>query len=197
MRTKPAGIPAYLLAFFLIFLFSCRAGAQSDRAMSSADAFLLSETLAERCPDAPYAARVAMAAAVLGRMENPAYPDSLPDVLAQLEAEGAFGRDAAAPSGKSRISVLLHGITERFAAGLPIPAGSPIPADRIRELSADAVRAASCGADPARGALSFRCVPMPRTGDFLFDDSREDGFRALLEKELAGYPLVIGTVGFR
>jgi hypothetical protein len=38
---------------------------------------------------------------------------------------------------------------------------------------------------------------MPRTGDFLFDDSREDDFRALLEKELAGYPLVIGTVGFR
>jgi hypothetical protein len=204
MRIKPAGIPAFLLTFFLVFLFSGPAGAQSAPLsipqpipLSSADAFLLAETLAERCPDAPYAARVAMAAAVLGRMESPAYPDSLPDVLAQLEAEGSFGGEGPDLSGRTRASAVLRGILDRLAAGFAVPSGFAVSADRIRELSSDAVRAAIGGADPARGALFFRYVPTPRTGDFRFDDSREDGFRRRMEKELAGYPLVIGTVGFR
>ncbi len=194
MRKKTAAIPAFFLTFFLVFLFSVRAGAQSvpqPIPLSSADAFLLAETIADRCPDAPYAARVAMAAAVLGRMKSPAYPDSVPDVLAQMEAEGSFGREISDRSGGIRVSAVLRGIVDR------IPSGFAVSADRIRELSADAVRAASAGADPARGALEFRYVPTPRTGDFRFDDSREDGFRKLLENELAGYPLVIGTVGFR
>ena len=85
--------------FVLCVLLSAAAGASDEAtaeaqkyearpsatALSPADEILLSETLAERCPDAPYAARVAMAAAVLRRCGA---GGSLPAVLNQLEAEG-------------------------------------------------------------------------------------------------------------
>ena len=138
-----------------------------------------------------------MAAAVLGRMDSAAYPDSLPDVLDGLEAEGAFGEREDSSRAGSPMRRVLGRLFAASAAIRASGASGGSSESRLRAISADAVRAALSGADPVSGALEFRVIPPPRTGDFLFDDSREDAYRARLAEELAGYRAVIGGVGFR
>ena len=164
----------------------------SVTALSPADEILLSQTLAERCPDAPYAVRVAMAAVVLRRLEP---GSSLSEVLTRLEAEGAFGEPGPSEPGRRGKPLLsLSSALRRFLRDRAVGRDK---ADRLAVLSLDAVRAAESGADPVPGALSFRCVPLPDGGDLLFDDSREDGQRERIGKELEDCDVIVGNVGFR
>ena len=102
--TRKCPLITALLLLYVLFLFPGNAHArEADRSagLTPAEEQLLAEVLAEKCPEALYAARVGMAAAVLGRMESPAHPDSLGEVLAELEVEGAFGAVRPSPPGSS------------------------------------------------------------------------------------------------
>ena len=166
--------------------------------LTPAEETLLSLTLAESAPEATYAARVGMAAAVLGRMRSPAYPDALPDVLDGLRAEGAFGKNDAAPSFYAGIPAALTRALGDRIADLGRIVGTGVPSDeRLAELSLHAVRAAEAGADPAGGALSFRIVRIPRSRDFFFNDAGEDTRKKKIADALRDCPLVLGEVGFR
>lgn len=202
MRGSRGVLRQTLLAFAFVFtaLACCPAvfASESEKAfrLSPSDERKLAGTLAEECPDALYAARVGMAAAVLGRMRAPGYPDDLAGVLAGLRAEGAFGQPQEPQQSRpGPLCALLPGL-RRFVsrvAGLPDPGDS----GRLHELSLHAVRAAEAGADPAGGALDFRVVRAEHARDLLFNDSAEDARRQAVEAELRGYPLAIGEVGFR
>lgn len=176
-------------------LLPSAAGAVS---LSPSDETVLARTLAEECPEVPYAARVGMAAAVLGRMGSPEHPDSLRDVLAELEREGAFGSPEAE---RSRASVpgpsSLFGVRRILSRLGDFIRGRREKGPRLYELSLHAVRAAEAGADPMDGALSFRVVRPSRTPDFLFNDAGEDAESRRIGDELREYPLIVGGVGFR
>ena len=179
----------------LSLLFPVRACA-AQKPLSASDEKLLARTLAEKCPEALYAARVGMAAAVLGRMESPAHPDSLRAVLAELEGEGSFG---AVPSSLSGASGSPTGSSlRRFLRNLAgLIRGGTDGGARALELSLHAVRAAENGADPMNGALSFRVIRLPRVRDFLFNDAGEDADSRRIAEELREYPIAAGGVGFR
>ena len=171
---------------------------EADRraVLTPAEERLLAEVLAEKCPEALYAARVGMAAAVLGRMESPAHPDSLRAVLAELEGEGSFGAVPSSLSGASG-SPTGSGL-RRFLRDLAVLIrGGTDGGARALELSLHAVRAAENGADPMNGALSFRVIRLPRVRDFLFNDAGEDADSRRIAEELREYPMAVGGVGFR
>ena len=69
--------------------------------------------------------------------------------------------------------------------------------EKLRRITADAVRVAEEGADPTGGALYFHTVRDKTGFDMDFDDEREDeGIKTAME-ELADCPVVIDNVGFR
>ena len=161
---------------------------------------LLALTLAESAPEASFAARVGMAAAVLGRMGSPGYPDALPEVLAGLRAEGAFGADRTDPHGETLSAGPLRSVGDLLSDGFARIAGTGAGEDadrRLTELSLHAVRLAEAGADPAGGALGFRIVRIPRARDFLFNDAGEDARLSEIRGALRDYPVILGDVGFR
>ena len=187
---------AAALAFALILPSAAAEPEHSrDRALSSFDERRLARVLAEECPDVPYAARVGMAAAVLGRMDDPGYPDSLTEVLAGLYEEGSFGADRTTSSHAGRsLGDGVRRLLKRLSGAVT---GRGDEKRRLLELSLHAVRAAEAGADPMDGALSFRVVRSSRPPDFLFNDSGEDAAESGIREALRGYPVIVGGVGFR
>lgn len=197
MKREFSFAAALLLSALVLFPGSVRAiGEERRTALSPAEERILAEVLAEKCPEALYAARVGMAAAVLGRMESPAHPDGLREVLAELEGEGSFGTVPSSPPEAPGLSTgnglrrLLRGLNGLIRGGRDGGA-------RCFELSLHAVRAAEDGADPMNGALSFRAVRLSRVRDFLFNDAGEDADRRRIAEELRDYPVIAGNVGFR
>lgn len=194
--TRKCPLITALLLLYVLFLFPGNAHArESDRSagLTPAEEQLLAEVLAEKCPEALYAARVGMAAAVLGRMESPAHPDSLAGVLAELDEEGSFGAAPSSLSGSptgNGLRRLLRGLNGMIQGRMDGGA-------RALELSLHAVRAAENGADPMNGALSFRVIRHSRVRDFLFNDDGEDADSRRIAEELREYPIAAGGVGFR
>lgn len=187
---------AAALAFALILPSAAAEPEHSRvRALSSFDERRLARVLAEECPDVPYAARVGMAAAVLGRMDDPGYPDSLTEVLAGFWREGSFGAERTTSSHAGRS--LRDGVRRLLKRLSGAVTGRGDEKRRLLELSLHAVRAAEAGADPMDGALSFRVVRSSRPPDFLFNDSGEDTAESGIREALRGYPVIVGGVGFR
>ena len=192
----PRSLLAAALAFLLVLPSSAaEAEDRRTRALSSSDERRLARILAEECPDVPYAARVGMAAAVLGRMDAPGYPDTLTEVLTGLYREGSFGADRGTSSGGGRsFGDGVRRLLERLSGAVT---GRGSERERLFELSLHAVRSAEAGADPVGGALSFRMIRSSRPPDFLFDDTGEDKAESRIRDALREYPVTVGGVGFR
>ena len=193
------------LLFLIFLLLSANASAAPVRTgiQLSPDAEdALADVLVRYAADLPHAARVGIATVIAREAEaeqrgfTPGSPDApvsaraIERTAAGFAERGAFGEDPG-PSALSRIF--------DAAADLLPPPLTPFTRrdpDSARLLAESAVRAAERGADPSRGADSFRIVRLPRTGDFDFDDTREDEERKKIAETLEGCGVVIGRVGF-
>lgn len=98
-----------IFAFFLAVLFLALPAAVSAAELNAAEQAAMADYIAVRTEGESYAVRLALAAVLLNRLEDPRYPDTVSGILS-VEGYRALRRSSAYPSARAALRAAMEGL---------------------------------------------------------------------------------------